>query len=74
MTTSSLSYKVPFIYMCPNVVEGSYSNLAGTPFFSSLKASYMIDVEYPLTLSGRMSSALTDLLGITFTEWVYIPR
>ncbi|MPC94841.1 hypothetical protein E2C01_090029 [Portunus trituberculatus] len=66
--------KVPFIYMSSNKFIGTYSTVAASPAFPSLEASFLLDLEYPLTFTGRMISTLYDLLDIMFKEWKFIPR
>lgn len=65
--------KVPFIYVNPNKLLGAYAAAAGSPPFPSLDASYMLDLEYPLTFTGRMMSTAQDLLDVLFHNWVFIP-
>ncbi|XP_050735242.1 UDP-glycosyltransferase UGT5-like [Eriocheir sinensis] len=62
--------KVPFIYVVPNVVQVGYSDLAGTPFFPSLAATYFYGLDHPLTFAGRMISTLSGVLEIVFIKYL----
>ncbi|KAG0721835.1 hypothetical protein GWK47_045637 [Chionoecetes opilio] len=65
--------KIPFIYVCPNMVLGGYTDLAGTPFFPSLMPYPRDNLEYPLTFGGRMAGTLRYVLEAAFMEWFYLP-
>ncbi|KAG0726461.1 hypothetical protein GWK47_036503 [Chionoecetes opilio] len=66
--------KIPFIFVNPNKVVGAYGPIAGTPAFPALLNSFFIDLEYPLTFTGRMISTLYDILLMTTYDWFVISR
>ncbi|XP_050735244.1 UDP-glycosyltransferase UGT5-like isoform X2 [Eriocheir sinensis] len=63
-------WKVPFIYVFPNMVQVAFSDIAGTPFFPSLAASYFLNLEYPLTFTGRMISTVVGAMNIVFSDFL----
>ena len=65
--------QVPYIYINPNKLIGTYAKAAGSPAFPSLDASYLLDLEYPLTFTGRIISTLHELLWIMYTDWIAVP-
>ncbi|KAK8394674.1 hypothetical protein O3P69_005860 [Scylla paramamosain] len=62
--------KVPFIYIYSNKFVGAYAALAGSPPFPSLEANFALDLEYPLTFTGRMMSTAQDLFDVLFNDWL----
>lgn len=56
------------------MVHGDNSDLAGTPDFLSLRATLGLDLEYPLTFTGRMINVLSTVSEALFNNWVYLPR
>ncbi|XP_045119842.1 UDP-glycosyltransferase UGT5-like isoform X1 [Portunus trituberculatus] len=65
--------KVPFMYINPNKLLGAYAAAAGSPAFPSLDATYMLDLEYPLTFTGRMLSTLHNIMDVMVNELIFLP-
>ncbi|XP_045120213.1 UDP-glycosyltransferase UGT5-like [Portunus trituberculatus] len=65
--------KVPFIFVNPNKITPAFVKLAGTPDFPSLSANYLLDLEIPLTFTGRMINSLYNLVGAMSNEYVILP-
>ncbi|KAK8394676.1 hypothetical protein O3P69_005862 [Scylla paramamosain] len=61
--------KVPFIFVNPNKAVGMYAPLSGTPAFPSLTTGFFIDLEYPLTFTGRMISTLDNIQFTAYYDW-----
>ncbi|KAK3872032.1 hypothetical protein Pcinc_022865 [Petrolisthes cinctipes] len=56
---------VPHIYVSPNVIQGTTSELASTPFFTSLSGSILLDLDgFPLSFTDRLKSVLHDQVAL----------
>lgn len=60
--------------MSPNVLVGSYSDMASNPYFLSLMPNILLGLKFPLTFFGRMVNIFLDMFSHALSLYYICPR
>lgn len=60
--------------MSPNVLVGSYSDMASNPYFLSLMPNILLGLKFPLTFFGRMVNVFVDMFSLALNLYYICPR